>query len=137
MEAVFTFWRTKRIIKSSVKCQSQIKPKTKQCADDELKKKLLERNLTPNLTPVFLSLRLLLVGFSLDVSSIIYAKNFRLDDSRATRFSSRRKRDATGNLLLSGTVFNNYYPKFCFKYCNFLVIYFYFLFLIDIYTFIS
>ena len=28
----------------------------------------------------------------------------RFDDSRATRFASRLKRDATGNLLLSGTV---------------------------------
>ena len=28
----------------------------------------------------------------------------RLDDSRATRFALRLKRDATGNLLLSGTV---------------------------------
>ena len=36
--------------------------------------------------------------------STIYAKNYRINNSRATRFSSRRKRDATGNLLLRGTV---------------------------------
>ena len=92
------------MIRCSVKCQLQTKPKTKQCADDELKKRLLERNLTPNLTKVFPSLRLVLVGFSLDVASIIYAQNFRFDDSHAARLSSRRKRDTTGNLLLSGTV---------------------------------
>ena len=45
-----------------------------------------------------------LVGFSLNLSSIIYAKNCRFSDSRATRFSSRRKRDASGNLLIN----NNY-----------------------------
>ena len=40
-----------------------------------------------------------------------FARNFRFDESRATRialremrFASHRKRDATGNLLLSGTV---------------------------------
>ena len=105
VEAVFTFWRTKHVIKCSVTCQSQTKPKTiKTVCWWRAKKKLLERNLTPNLTPIFLSLRLLLVGFPLDMSSLIYAKNFRFDDSRATRFSPRRKRDATGNLLLHGTV---------------------------------
>ena len=51
IKAVFTSWQTERMIRCSVKCQLQTKPKTKQCADDELKKKLLERNLTPNLTP--------------------------------------------------------------------------------------
>ena len=44
---------------------------------------------------------------TLDVSSIIYAKNCRFSDSRATRFSSHRKRDATGDSLLSGTVSHN------------------------------
>ena len=33
--------------------------------------------------PIFLSLSLLLVGFLLDVSSIIYAKNFLFNDSCA------------------------------------------------------
>ena len=42
VEVVFTFWRTKRMIKCSVKCQSQAKLKTKQCADDELKESFLK-----------------------------------------------------------------------------------------------
>lgn len=44
---------------------------------------------------------------TLDVSSIIYARNCRFSDSGATRFSSHRKRDATGDSLLSGTVSHN------------------------------
>ena len=36
-------WWTKRMIKCSVKCQSQTKPKSKQFADDELKESLLKK----------------------------------------------------------------------------------------------
>jgi len=36
--------------------------------------------------------------------SLIYARHFRFGESCATRFVSRLKRDATGNLPLSGTV---------------------------------
>ena len=46
----------------------------------------------------------MLVNFSPNVSTPIYAKNCRINDSRATQFSLHRKWDATGNFLLSGTV---------------------------------
>ena len=46
--------------------------------------------------PVFLSLHLLLVGFLLDVS-IIYAKNFWLDDSHFTRFPQQESRSVQCN----------------------------------------
>ena len=104
VEAVVTSWQTERMIRCSVKCQLQTKPKTREWADDKLKKKASWKKLNAKSNPVFLSLHLLLVGFLLDVPSIIYAKNFQFDDSRATRLLSRRKQDATGNLLLNGTV---------------------------------
>ena len=64
LEAAFTFWHFKPniMIKCSVECQSLTNPKSQklqlnsvQC-DWQLKRKLLERNSTKNLKPVYLSL---------------------------------------------------------------------------------